>query len=108
MKSVLYERRDAQIWCTITAVLVNGKLSVNGHDLGPKVEEFFGRDEYEYALSLDEENTSKLFRTLNCSEKSDEEKMQVIKDKFGNSYADTALKSYCWNNGIKTSFWCWP
>lgn len=52
MKSVLYQRKDERIWCTITANLSNGKPSVSGHDLGPQVEEFFGHDEYEYTVSL--------------------------------------------------------
>lgn len=50
MKSVLYQRKDERIWCTITADLSGGKLSVSGHDLGTQVEEFFGHDEYEYAV----------------------------------------------------------
>jgi hypothetical protein len=108
MKLVLYQRKDERIWCTITADLSGGKLSVSGHDLGPQVEEFFGRDEYEYAVSLNTDNTRRLFESLGCTGEPDEKKLQVIKDTFENSRADSALKEYCAERGIETSFWCWP
>ena len=108
MKMKLYERKDERIWCTITAALTEKGLTVSGHDLGPQVEAFFGDDEYEYALSLNAENTQKLFALLGCSRASDEEKLQMIKDSFENSYADSALRKYCNEHGIETSFWSWP
>ena len=69
---------------------------------------FFGRDEYEYAVSLDAGNTKKLFRLLECDSLSDSEKLKVIKSRFENSRADSALREYCDKEGIKTSFWSWP
>ena len=108
MRLELYKRRDEKIWCTITAELSDGQLSITGHDMGPFVEEFIGSDEYKYACSLDRENTRKLFESLGCDDRPDEEKLQVIKETFENNRADSALKKYCDDHGIKTSFWCWP
>lgn len=108
MKLNLYERRDEELWCTITAEIRGGALTVSGHDLGKIVQDFFGSDEYEYAVSLDKENTAKLFTLLGCAEASDEQKLNVIRQTFNNSRADSALKEYCREHGIKTSFWCWP
>lgn len=108
MKRVLYQRKDDRIWCTITAELTGGKLSVSGHDLGPEVELFFPDGEYEYAVSLSEHSTRRLFELLGCADDSDEKKLQVIKDTFQNDRADSALKEYCKEHGIETSFWCWP
>ena len=108
MKKVLYSRRDAQVWCTVTAELSDGKLQVSGHDIGPLVEKFFGRDEYEYWVTLDQENTGKLFRSLGCEERSGEEQLEAVERSFGGDMADTRLKRYCEQNGIRTQFYCWP
>lgn len=108
MKLKLYQRRDDRIWCTITADLTGGKLSVSSHDLGPQVKEFFPEGECEYVVSLNEENTRRLFESLGCADASEEVKLQVIKDSFENSRADSALKKYCTEHGIKASSWCWP
>ena len=108
MRLELYQRKDDRIWCTIIAELSGGKLSVRGHDLGPQVEEFFPGGEYEYAVSLNEDSTRRLFECLGCDNASDKKKLQVIKDTFQNDRADSALKEYCKEHGIETSFWCWP
>lgn len=108
MDLVLYNRTDDECWCKITAQLLNGKLTIMGHDFGPTVERFFGRDEYEYAVSLDARNTKKLFQSLECDSLSDSEKLLVIKSRFENSRADSALREYCDKEGIETSFWSWP
>ena len=108
MKMELYQRKDDRIWCTITAELAGGKLKVSGHDLGPQVEEFFPEGEYEYALSLSAVSTRRLFESLGCADDPDEKKLQVIKDTFQNDRADSAIKEYCAEHGIETSFWCWP
>ena len=108
MKIELCKERSERLWCTITADLTDGRLSVSGHDMGPAVEEFFGDDEHEYAVSLDAANAKKLFLTLQCDDKSDEEKLQVIKRKFHGNRADSELREYCKDHEIETSFWCWP
>lgn len=108
MKLELYQRKDEEIWCTINAELSAGRLSISGHDLGPQVKLFFPDGEYEYSVSLTEENTRKLFESLGCADETDEKKLHVIKDSFENSRADSALKEYCAEHGIETSFWCWP
>ena len=107
MELVLFERRDDELWCTITARLVDGKLSISGHDLGPHVKRMLGEDEYEYARSLNEENTEKLFQELGCPDASDEEKLAKIKAVFPNDRADSALGEFCEEHGIESSFWSW-
>lgn len=108
MELRLYYRNDERIMFNITADLSDGMLSVRGHDLGPQVEEFFPEGEYEYSLSLDKDSTRRLFESLGCADASDQEKLQVIKDTFPNDRADSALKNYCTEHEIETTFWCWP
>lgn len=107
MNLEIYKIREDSGWSTIHADLDNGKLMISGHDLGPKVEGSFGRSDYEYSLSLDEENTRKLFESLGCAEQPEADKLRFIKDHFDNSRVVSALKEYCKQHGIQSKFWCW-
>jgi len=108
MKTVLFFRDDERLFCRITAELQGGSLVVSGQDIGPQVEEFFGRDEYEYCTSLDRENTRKLFEELGCRDQTEAEKLAEIKRRFHGNLADTSLEEFCRRHNIETSFWSWP
>lgn len=104
-----YHTKRSGIEISIVAQLDDGKLSLQGHDHGSKVEELRGMGEdYEYTLSLDEENTQKLFEFLEMASKTDNEKLEGIKKKFGKSAGTSALEDYCDEHKIKTEFFNWP
>lgn len=104
-----YHSKRSGIEISITAQLDDGKLSLQGHDHGPVVEELRGMgDDYEYNLLLDEENTKKLFDLLEITDKSDTEKLATIKQKFGKSAGVSGLEDFCDEHNIKTKFFNWP
>ncbi len=49
------------LWVHVSAEVRDGCLRVSGQDLGSRVEEIMGRDEYEYFMDLDVNNTDRLF-----------------------------------------------
>ena len=109
MKINFYQFKDENITVDITAVLENGKLTFNGFDYGKKVEDSRGvSSEYEYSLSLDNVNTDKLFTKLGIADKKDEDKLGLLKEKFGKDGSLSAFKEYCDMNEIETKFFCWP
>ena len=55
----------------LEAVLEQGKLTIQGHDIGKTVEEFWGEDEYEYWYEFDQENTEHLFKAILADTASD-------------------------------------
>ena len=107
MELELYREKNGKDLRTLHAYLSDNKLSIEGYDVGPSVEKYWGHDDYEYTTALDEDNTKKLFDLLGCSGQSDEEKLHIIKDKFGGGGADSALRIYCEEHGIETSFSSW-
>ena len=42
----LCEERTAKLWVTVTAYIKDGKLTIEGQDLGDAPMTFFGTDEY--------------------------------------------------------------
>lgn len=78
-KIKFYQAKNDGISISITAHLNDGKLSLQGLDHGPDVDEIRGMGEdYEYTLSLDKENSQKLFESLKIADKTDEEKLEKV------------------------------
>ena len=61
---VLYSRETEALWVNVWAEIKDGKLTVQGQDLGGPVEKWFGSSEFEYECRFDESNTRKLFSIL--------------------------------------------
>ncbi len=109
MKITFYHYKDDDITINTDIVLEDGKLLFDGFDSGKRVGEIRGiSDDYEYKLSLDEENTAKLFKLLDADDKTDEEKLNLIKERFGREGSTSEFSEFCDKNGIKTEFFCWP
>ena len=80
----------------------DGGLMIEGHDLGPGVEQFFGADEYEFKRQFSSDAVSRLRELLGLE--SDDELLPNIKERF----TDTAvLEDLLRDNGIKGEFWSW-
>ena len=109
MKIDFYHLDNDEIHVSMDLVLEDGELKFNGYDYGKRVKELRGiSDDYEYHLSLDKENTAKLFELLEINEKSDKEKLENIKERFSKDEGFSGFKDFCEENGIKTNFFCWP
>lgn len=108
-KIKFYQAENDDISISITACLDAGKLSLRGLDHGSSVDEIRGMGEdYEYTLSLDKENSQKLFELLGVNEKTDAEKLEKVRDTFSKDGGVSGLEDYCKGHDIKTSFSCWP
>ena len=104
-----YHTKRSGIEISIIAQLDDGKLSLQGHDHGPRVEELRGMGEdYENTLSLDKAETKKLLDVLGIADKTDIEKLEEIKKKFGKSAGISTLEEFCDEHEIKTKFSNWP
>ena len=109
MKISFHHYEDEDITINIDAILEDGKLLLDGLDYGKRVEELRGMgDDYEYKLSLDKENTTKLFDSLGVADKTDKQKLAAMKEKFGKDGRISEIEKYCDEHNIKTEFFCWP
>ena len=109
MKIKFYHYEDKDITIDTDAILEDGKLILDGYDYGKRVEDMRGMgDDYEYRLSLNEENTTKFFESLGVSNKSEEQKLAALKEKFGKNGRTSEIREYCDKRNIKTDFFSWP
>lgn len=108
MKMPFYKMDSERVHVSITAILENGKLSLDGFDYGKYygkyVEEFRGTEDFDYTLSLDEENTGKLFALMGIADKTDEEKLEAVCVRFSPDKGAFGLYEYCKANNIAASY----
>ena len=97
MNIMLCEYRSERLWVSVWARIEEGKLTVEGQDLGPVPEEWFGSDEYEYFCFFDEAGTEKLLRAL--AEDSGDP-VEEMKSRFSGTSGFQKLTDYCQENGI--------
>ena len=98
------EREDINI--SISVGLDDGKLRLDGLEYGSTVERLRGTTrDHEYTLSLDKENTKKLFDKLGISDKTDEQKLEAIRDRFSKDKGVFGLDKYCESNGIEIFYY---
>lgn len=109
MKINFYHYEDKEITINTDVILEDGELLFDGFDYGKRVKELRGiSSEYEYKLSLDQKSTTKLFEVLGVADKTDEQKLSALKEKFGEHGRTSDIQDFCDGHGIKTKFFCWP
>lgn len=80
-------------------LLDDGSVRIEGHDIGPGVERFFGDNEYEFARSLPPSSVAKLLRALGIA---DDDLLPALRSRF----ATTAeLEAYVSEHDIDSDFW---
>lgn len=106
MEISFYKEKREDINISINTSLDDGALRLNGYEYGSTVERLRGtaRD-HEYSLSLDKENTDKLFEKLGISDKTDRQKLEAIRNEFSKDKGVFGLDKYCEANGIETFYY---
>jgi hypothetical protein len=80
--------------------LAKGRISIEGHDLGHGVEEFFGSSEYEFRRSLDTAETTALRGLLGVPHRGD--LLAAIRDRFASTHE---LEEFLKEHGVAGTFW---
>ena len=104
MELPFYKMDSERVNVSITAILESGKFRLAGFDYGKYVEEFRGTEDFDYTLSFDKENTSKLFSLMGIVGKTDREKLEAVCVRFSSSKGVFGLYEYCKANNIAVSY----
>lgn len=96
-------------WHILRAHLEDKKLEIAGHDLGPKVEAFWGDSDYEYWYDFDQENTRKLFEKIlsgidNLRVLSEDQLLTRFKDWMEDPNPEKKLRTFCTEAGVQYKF----
>jgi hypothetical protein len=97
---VMESTRDSKgtVWRAVHPT--RGRLSIEGHDLGPGVEEYFGCSEYEFTRSLDAAETTALRELLGVPDGGD--LLAAVRARFASAHE---LEEFLKEHGIAGTFW---
>jgi hypothetical protein len=97
LKNVAAE--DDMMWRAVS-LEADGRLSVEGHDIGRDVEEFFGCREYEFTRSFSKRETAALRGLLGVGRRAD------LLAAIGERFVETKdLERFAESQGITGTFW---
>lgn len=94
------ERDDLDIRYLSASLTKSGSLLIEGHDLGPKVEEILGYREYEWTLTIQASEISALLNAL----RTEGSLLHALKESFSNKNAGN-LEVFLKEHDISYEFW---
>lgn len=104
MEITLCDEKTEALWVSVRAYIKDGKLTIEGQDLGEAPKEFFGSDEYEYYYFFDKDNTNKLFQELS---ETGNHPISEFQQRFSGLTACRDLREFCEKREIKYRFESW-
>jgi hypothetical protein len=108
LKVSLFKMKNERISISIDLYFdANGRLILEGYDIGPQVDEFFGDSDYEYSYSIDPEEVKKLYDLLNVAREERQELLLAIKKRFGGNHAYSAFGEFMSENDIEYDAFTW-
>ena len=103
-KAVLEESNDEKGTCVRSVSLApDGSLRLEGHDLGPFVERFFGQSEYEFVRTVSPSGVDQLRRELSLGP--DEDLISTLATRFQGPGGSSLLVKFLAAKGIESEFW---
>lgn len=84
--------------------IINRKLSLNGEDFGAACEKINGKEEYEYHVSLDEENTMRLLVQLRMKYGIEVKLGSIFVEEFGRKLPSSRLMEFCKSKNVQYHF----
>jgi hypothetical protein len=93
------DKEDDTMWRAVR-LGGDGRLTIEGHDLGRDVQEFFGCREYEFSRTFTKRETAALRGLLGVGRRAD------LRAAIGERFAETKdLERFAESHGITGTFW---
>ena len=103
---ILFKFHTDNIKVQIDAYFEDGKLVVDGYDIGKAVEEFWGDSDYEYTTTVFPLDVKKLYPLFNISEDPDI-LLQQLAARFNTNSCYSDFRNFCDANGIQYESFSW-
>lgn len=102
--AVLEESNDEKGTCVRRVSLApDGSLRLEGHDLGPFVQQFFGHSEYEFVRTVSPAGVDQLRRELGLGP--DDDLLSTLAARFQGPGGSNLLEKFLAAKGIESEFW---
>lgn len=103
----LYQFKSPSINIYIDAYFDDGKLIIEGQDLGKKVEEAWGDSDYEYSVTVPSNEVIKLYGLFQAKEGDEAGLLNAIADKYNTLTCYSEFRDFLEKNGINHEGFTW-
>jgi hypothetical protein len=103
----LYHYASPDIRISISANFDGEKLVIEGYDIGKTVDDFFGDSDYEYSMSIPEEEVIKLYPLFNVPQGEKIRLLEALKERFHTNTCFSEISEFLSNNNIKCRGFSW-
>ena len=107
MSVTLFEYKDSQISVNVSASFKDGNLTIEGYDIGKRVEQFHGDVDYEYSLTILRQNIPALRKRLELNSNDENELLDVIATRFNTNACFSQAEKFLVENGIPHNRFSW-
>ncbi|HTJ48051.1 MAG TPA: hypothetical protein VL443_01260 [Cyclobacteriaceae bacterium] len=104
---VLYDFKSDDIKINIEARFDGDALTVDGYDIGKRVEEFWGDSDYEYQVTVPADEMEKLYNALKISPGKKQELLNELANRFSGNTAYSSFRQFLTDNDIRSEGFTW-
>jgi hypothetical protein len=104
---ILFQMETPTIKVDIQAYFENEKLIIEGYDIGKSVKDWFGDSDYEYRMTIHEEEVKKLYSLMEVQEGDKEVLLKTIADHYNTNSCYSEFMEFLTKNGIKFESFSW-
>jgi hypothetical protein len=106
-KTTLFKYTDSGISINIEAFFDGEKLVIEGYDIGKKVEEVWGDSDYEYSVTIPDDEVKKLYTLMGVNDGDKYGLIQAIADKYNTNTCYSEFRDFLDKNEIKSEGFSW-
>jgi hypothetical protein len=106
-KVLLFSLDSDIISVTITAYFDDGKLVIEGYDIGKFVEEAWGDSDYEYSTTINPKEVKKLYPLFEVEEGDKRRLLDAIKGRYHTNTCYSEFSEFLRKNNIKSDGFSW-
>jgi hypothetical protein len=106
-KVTLYQFNSPSSNINIEAYFDDGKLVIEGQDIGKTVEEAWGDSDYEYFITVPSNEVIKLYGLFQAKEGDEAGLLNAIADKYNTNTCYSEFRDFLETNGVKHEGFSW-
>lgn len=107
LRIILFHLETPTIKVDIQAYFENEKLIIEGYDIGKSVKDWFGDSDYEYSMTIHEDEVRKLYPLMQVREGDKEALLRAIADRYNTNSCYSEFSEFLTKNGIKSERFSW-
>jgi hypothetical protein len=107
LQVTLFRLKNENISIDIQAYFDEESLVIEGYDIGKRVKEYWGDSDYEYSITIAEEEVKKLYALMNIQEGHKEDLLKAIAERYNTNSCFSEFRDFLDKNEVGYKGFSW-